>query len=166
MGREKRICQGKQHFSHPHILKLINQAECETLTCNVCEQPNITSCNFYSCNTCQYFLHANCLNAPRFLNHSSHPSHHLTLLPVPTYSNRCFTCKAYGAAGNGGGFSCACCDFDIHIQCAFLPQTVFQSQHPHHELELIFESPFDDDADDESIVFVCDVYRDNVDLNY
>ncbi|XP_049399758.1 uncharacterized protein LOC125863777 [Solanum stenotomum] len=163
MGREKRACQGKQHFSHPHILKpIVNPTE--TLTCNACEQPNITS-NFYGCNTCQYYLHQNCLNAPRFLDHSSHPSHHLTLLPTPTYSNRSYTCKACASAGNGFSFSCARCEFDVHMHCALLPQTVFLSQHHHHDLVLIFESPFYDDADDESTVFVCDLCRDNVDLN-
>ncbi|KAK4372223.1 hypothetical protein RND71_007607 [Anisodus tanguticus] len=167
MGREKRTCQGKQHFSHPHILKLIvNPALAETLTCNACKQPNINTNkpNFYGCNSCQYFLHENCLNAPRFLDHSSHPSHHLTLLPVPTYTSCSYTCKACGSTGNGFSFSCACCDFDIHMQCALLPQTVVLPQH-HHELELNFDSPFDDEAD-ESTVFVCDLCHDNVDLNY
>ncbi|KAK6804147.1 hypothetical protein RDI58_001931 [Solanum bulbocastanum] len=162
MGRGKQTCQGKQHFSHPHILKpIVNPTE--TLTCNVCEQPNITS-NFYGCNTCQYFLHENCLNTPRFLDHPSHSSHHLTLLPVPTYSNRSFTCKACGTAGTSCSFSCACCDFDIHMQCALLPQTVVLPQQHHHELELIFESPCDDDTD-ENTVFVCDVCHNNADLN-
>ncbi|XP_060169028.1 uncharacterized protein LOC132599872 [Lycium barbarum] len=166
MGREKRSCQGKQHFSHPHILKLImNPALAETLTCNACKQPNITTKpNFYGCNSCQRFLHENCLNASRFLDHSSHPSHHLTLLPVPTYSNCSYTCKACGSAGNGFSFSCAPCEFDIHLQCALLPQTVVLPQHP-HELELIFESPFDDEPD-ESTIFVCDICHDNADLNY
>ncbi|KAH0730962.1 hypothetical protein KY289_002150 [Solanum tuberosum] len=164
MGREKRTCQGKQHFTHPHFLKLIVNPS-ETLTCNACEQPNITNTTFYGCNTCQYFLHENCLNAPRFLDHSSHPSHHLTLLPTPTYSNSSYTCKACGSAGNGCSFSCACCEFDVHMHCALLPQTVVLPQHHHHELELIFESPFYDDADDGSNVFVCDLCRDNVDLN-
>ncbi|PHU30692.1 hypothetical protein BC332_02785 [Capsicum chinense] len=165
MGRENRACQSKQHFSHPHILKLINQAESENLTCSACEQPNITNKpNFYGCNSCQYILHEYCLDAPRFLDHSSHPSHHLTLLPLPTYSSRSYTCNACGSAGNGFSFSCARCDFDIHTQCALLPQNVFLSHHHHHELELIFESPFDDDTDDENIVFVCDICHDNVDL--
>ncbi|XP_055814432.1 protein VACUOLELESS GAMETOPHYTES-like [Solanum dulcamara] len=158
MGREKRTCQGKQHFSHPHILKLINQAESETLTGNACEQPSITS-NFYGCNTCQYFLHENCLNAPRFLDHSSHPSHHLTLLPTPTYKDRSYTCNACGSAGNGFSFSCTRCDFDIHMQCALLPQielkiarSMLIDKHP-HELELCFGSP----CEDKDILFVCDI---------
>nr|XP_016485423.1 PREDICTED: uncharacterized protein LOC107805842 [Nicotiana tabacum] len=166
MGREKRRdapSLGKQHFSHPHILKLVNPTEAETLSCNACEKPN--NPNFYGCNSCQYFLHENCLNAPRFLDHLSHPYHHLTLLPVPTYTNRSYTCKACGSDGNGYSFSCAACEFDIHLHCALLPHTVFLPQH-RHELELIFDSPFDDDEEDESTVFVCDLCHDNADLNY
>ncbi|XP_049376245.1 uncharacterized protein LOC125841208 [Solanum stenotomum] len=154
MGREKRTCQGKQHFSHPHLLKLIVNPS-ETLTCNACEQPNITT-TFYGCNTCQYFLHENCLNAPRFLDHSSHPSHHLTLLPTPTYSNRSYTCKACGSAGNGCSFSCACCEFDVHMHCALLPQTVVLSiliDKHQHELELCFGSPYED----KDTLFACDI---------
>ncbi|KAM3357827.1 hypothetical protein P3S68_020758 [Capsicum galapagoense] len=156
MGR----CQGKQHFSHPHMLKLIVDPP-ETLTCNACDKSNISS-NFYGCNSCQYFLHENCLNAPRFLDRSSHTSHHLTLLPLPTYSSRSYTCDACGTAGNGFSFSCAPCEFDIHMQCALLPQTVCLCKHHHHELQLIFESPFDD----ENTIFVCDICQDNVDLSY
>lgn len=163
MGREKHTaCESKQHFSHPHILKLINPAESATLTCNACEKTNITNKpNFYGCNSCQYFLHENCLNVPRFLDHSSHPSHHLTLLPVPTYSSRSYTCNGCGCDGNGFSFSCARCDFDIHMHCALIPQTVLLSKQHHHELKLIFESPFDN----KNTVFVCDICDDNVDLN-
>ncbi|KAF3632329.1 putative furcatin hydrolase-like [Capsicum annuum] len=163
MGREKHTaCESKQHFSHPHILKLINPAESATLTCNACEKTNITNKpNFYGCNSCQYFLHENCLNVPRFLDHSSHPSHHLTLLPLPTYSSRSYTCDACGSNGNGFSFSCARCNFDIHMHCALSPQTAVLSQHHLHELKLIFESPFDDENTD----FVCDLCQDKVDLN-
>ncbi|PHU30690.1 hypothetical protein BC332_02783 [Capsicum chinense] len=161
MGRGNQACQAKQHFSHQHILTpIVNPPE--TLTCNACAQPNITNNpNFYGCDSCQYFLHENCLSAPRFLNHSSHPSHHLTLLPTPTYSNGSYTCKACGSTGNGCSFSCPCCDFDIHMQCALLPQTLVLPQHHRHELELIFESPFDD----ENTLFVCDLCNGNVDLS-
>ncbi|XP_009587921.1 uncharacterized protein [Nicotiana tomentosiformis] len=152
--------------SHPHILKLVNSTEAETLSCNACEKSNNNNKpNLYGCISCKYFLHENCLNAPRFLDHSSHSYHRLTLLPVPTYTNRSYTCKACGSNGNGYSFSCAPCEFDIHLRCALLPQTVLLPQH-RHELELIFYSPFDDDEEDESTVFVCDLCHDNADLNY
>ncbi|KAH0782411.1 hypothetical protein KY290_002009 [Solanum tuberosum] len=146
MGRQNKstnaTSQGKQHFSHPHILKpIVNPPE--TLTCNACEQPNNNKPNFHGCNSCQYFLHDNCFNAPRFLNHSSHPSHPLTLHQIPSYSSRSYTCKACGSAGNGFCFSCAACGFDIHLQCASSPSSILVNNHP-HQLELHFGSPYED----------------------
>ncbi|XP_075095916.1 protein VACUOLELESS GAMETOPHYTES-like [Nicotiana tabacum] len=156
MGREKgtgATSQGKQHFSHPHNLKLVNPTESETLSCNACEKPNNNNKpNFYGCNSCQYFLHENYLNAPRFLDHSSHPSHPLNLFPIPTYSSRSYTCKACGSNGNGFCFSCACCEFDIHLQCASCPSSILVDKHP-HQLELLFGSPYDD----KDITYVCDI---------
>ncbi|KAJ8573526.1 hypothetical protein K7X08_010037 [Anisodus acutangulus] len=158
MGRQDQstnaACQGKQHFSHPHILKLIvNSAESDTLTCNACEQQNIINKpNFYGCNSCQYFLHENCVNAPRFLDHSSHPFHHLTLLPIPTYSSRSYTCNACGSTGNGFSFSCAPCQFDIHMQCASCPSSILVDKHPHH-LGIHFGSPYED----KNIEYNCDI---------
>ncbi|KAH0730968.1 hypothetical protein KY289_002156 [Solanum tuberosum] len=156
MGRQNRGTnagpQDKQHFSHSHILKLIVNPTESVLTCNACEQPNNTSKPFYGCNTCQYFLHENCFNSPRFLNHASHPSHPLTLLPSATYSSCSFTCKACDSAGNGFCFSCACCEFDIHLQCASLSSLILVDKHP-HQLELNFDSPYED-KDSE---YVCDI---------
>ncbi|KAK4372224.1 hypothetical protein RND71_007608 [Anisodus tanguticus] len=157
MGRQNRstnaASQGKQHFSHSHNLKIVNPADqAKTLTCNACEQPDNNKPNFHGCNSCQYFLHENCFNAPRFLVHSSHPSHPLTLLQTPTYSSHSYTCKACGSAGNGFCFSCACCEFDIHLQCASCPSSILVDKHP-HQLELHFGSPYDD----KSIEYVCDM---------
>ncbi|MCD7446822.1 hypothetical protein HAX54_016916 [Datura stramonium] len=143
------------HFSHPHILELVNPtelAETTSLTCNACEQKNTSNKPFYGCSSCHYFLHENCLNAPRFLDHSSHPSHPLTLLPIPTYPTRSYLCNACGSAGNGFSFSCACCQFDIHVQCASCPSSVLVDKHP-HQLELIFGSPYED----KNTEYVCDV---------
>ncbi|KAH0730967.1 hypothetical protein KY289_002155 [Solanum tuberosum] len=128
--------------------KIIN-----TLPCNACEQQNKSNKPFYGCNSCQYFLHENCLNAPRFLDHSSHPAHPLTLLPIPTYPTRSFLCNACGSSGNGFSFSCARCQFDIHVQCASCPSSLLIDKHP-HQLELIFGSPY---QDKDHIKYVCDV---------
>ncbi|XP_018625001.2 protein VACUOLELESS GAMETOPHYTES-like [Nicotiana tomentosiformis] len=154
MGRQNQNTdESKQHFSHPHVLKPVNPAEVETLTCNACEKPSNSNKPFYGCNSCQYFLHENCSNAPRFLNHSSHPSHPLTLLPIPTYSSRSYTCNACGSAGNiGSCFSCACCEFDIHLQCASCPSSLLVDKHP-HQLGLLFGSPYQD----KNTEYVCDI---------
>ncbi|XP_049376167.1 uncharacterized protein LOC125841152 [Solanum stenotomum] len=149
---------GKQHFSHDHILKLIANPT-ETLTCNACEQPNNTNKPFYGCNTCQYFLHENCFNAPRFLNHSSHPSHPLTLHQIPAYAGGSYICSACGSVGNGFCYNCADCEFDLHLQCASCPSSILVDKHT-HQLELHFDSP-DEDKDSKYVCDICFVTMSN-----
>uniref|UniRef100_A0A3Q7EH10 DC1 domain-containing protein n=1 Tax=Solanum lycopersicum TaxID=4081 RepID=A0A3Q7EH10_SOLLC len=163
MGRQNKSsnasCEGKQHFSHPHILKpIVNRHE--TLTCNACEQPNNNKPNFRGCNSCQYFLHDNCFDAPRFLNHASHPSHPLTLHQIPSYSSRTYTCKACNSAGNAFCFSCAACEFDIHLQCASCPSSILVDKHP-HQLGLHFGSPYED----KNMEYVCDICNEIMNKN-
>ncbi|XP_016457840.1 uncharacterized protein LOC107781618 [Nicotiana tabacum] len=153
--------QDNQHFSHHHILKSLVLNEGDELQCQACEQPIFEP--FHGCISCNFYLHENCLNAPRSLVHPSHPSHPLTLLPTPTYSSRSFTCNACGSEGKSCSLSCAHCDFDLHLKCALLPQTVLFDQH-HHELKLTFGSPFDDE--DENTIFVCDLCHGKTDHNY
>ncbi|KAG5627336.1 hypothetical protein H5410_012554 [Solanum commersonii] len=136
MGRQNKstnaTSQGKQHFSHPHILKpIVNPPE--TLTCNACEQPNNNKPNFHGCNSCQYFLHDNCFNAPRFLNHSSHPSHPLTLHQIPSYF-----------------------ESFLYLQGLWLccPSSILVNNHP-HQLELHFGSPYED----KNIKYNCDMCK-------
>ncbi|OIT19890.1 PREDICTED: eukaryotic translation initiation factor 5B-like [Nicotiana attenuata] len=153
--------QDNQHFSHHHILKSLVLNEGDKLHCQACEQLIFEP--FHGCISCNFYLHENCLNAPRSLVHPSHPSHPLTLLPTPTYSSRSFTCNACGSEGRLCSLSCAHCNFDLHLKCALLPQTVLLDQH-HHELKLIFGSPFDDE--DENTIFVCDLCHGKTDQNY
>ncbi|MCD7446825.1 hypothetical protein HAX54_016919 [Datura stramonium] len=154
--------QDNQHFSHHHILKSLVLDESEELQCQACEQPIFEP--FHGCISCNFYLHDNCLNAPRSLVHPSHPSHPLTLLPTPTYSSRSFTCNACGSEGRSCSLSCAHCEFDLHVQCALLPQTVLLAQHHHHELKLTFDSSVVDE--DESTIFVCDLCHGKTEPNY
>ncbi|KAL2491438.1 Cysteine/Histidine-rich C1 domain family protein [Abeliophyllum distichum] len=142
--------QENQHFSHKHILNALKLDIGEEIDCNACENP-ITD-PLHGCNSCHYYLHDECLNTPRSLQHICHPSHPLTLLPNPTYSSRSFSCNGCGSEGNAFSFSCAHCEFDLHIYCAKLPVKIFIDKHP-HELKLLFNSP----CKDENVVFVCDV---------
>uniref|UniRef100_M1CTU5 CHP-rich zinc finger protein n=1 Tax=Solanum tuberosum TaxID=4113 RepID=M1CTU5_SOLTU len=153
--------QDNQHFSHHHILKKLVLDENEELQCQACEKFIFEP--FHGCISCNFYLHDNCLNAPRSLVHPSHLSHPLTLLPTPTYSCRSFTCNACGSEGRSCSLSCAHCEFDLHVQCAVLPQTVLLDQHQHHELKLIFDSSFGDE--DESFIFVCDFCNGKVEEN-
>ncbi|PHU30697.1 hypothetical protein BC332_02790 [Capsicum chinense] len=154
--------QDNQHFSHHHILKSLVLDENEGLQCQACEKPIFEP--FHGCISCNFYLHDNCLNAPRSLVHPSHPSHPLTLLPTPTYSSRSFTCNACGSEGRLCSLSCAHCEFDLHVQCALLPQSVLLAQHHHHELKLTFDSSVADE--DESTIFVCDLCHGKTDENY
>ncbi|CAN4080466.1 unnamed protein product [Withania somnifera] len=154
--------QDNQHFSHHHILKSLVLNESEQLQCQACEQPIFEP--FHGCISCNFYLHDNCLNVPRSLVHPSHPSHPLTLLPTPTYSSRSFTCNACGSEGRSCSLSCAHCEFDLQVHCALFPRTILLTQHHHHELKLIFDSPFD--HEDESMIFVCDLCHGKTEQNY
>nr|XP_025884735.1 uncharacterized protein LOC104647908 [Solanum lycopersicum] len=147
MGRQNRGTnagsQDKQHFSHQHALKLIVNPTETVLNCNACEQPNNTNKHFYGCNTCQYFLHENCFNAPRFLNHScaacdfdihlqcasspssilvnNHP-HQLELNFGSPYKDKnsvyiCDMCNVIMSRENWL-YYCAGCDLASHLHCA------------------------------------------------
>ncbi|KAL2514107.1 Cysteine/Histidine-rich C1 domain family protein [Forsythia ovata] len=71
-----------------------------------------------------------------------------------------FSCNACGSEGNAFSFSCAHCEFDLHIQCAKLPAKILIDKHP-HELNLLFNFPYKD----ENVVFVCDECHGTVNRN-
>ncbi|XP_038904463.1 uncharacterized protein LOC120090827 [Benincasa hispida] len=130
-----------KHFSHPHDLKLYQIQEDQTnqqFRCSGCE----SFCHglVYGCRSCEFFLHKACATAPRSLRHPSHPSHHLTLLPSPTYPDGSFLCNACGATGTAFCFSCIPCDLDLHVDCALLPEQLNLNSH-RHSLSLVFSPP-------------------------
>uniref|UniRef100_A0A1J3JT63 Phorbol-ester/DAG-type domain-containing protein n=1 Tax=Noccaea caerulescens TaxID=107243 RepID=A0A1J3JT63_NOCCA len=133
-----------KHFSHPHTLKLqqIIQTSNSSVICSGCESTISESATAYICSTCDFNLHEQCGNAARGMQHPSHSGlHHLTLVPYTTYSAGTFLCRACGCVG-GKGFSYCCplCDFDLHVQCAHLPQVTFHDSHPIHSLLLVYNS--------------------------
>ncbi|XP_019054317.1 PREDICTED: uncharacterized protein LOC104603610 [Nelumbo nucifera] len=79
---------------------------------------------------CNYYLHQKCLNVERSMEHPAHPKHPLTLLPMPTYPPGAFLCSACREDGSSFSLSCAHCEFDLHVQCASLPQTAVHEAHP------------------------------------
>ncbi|GAA0140106.1 hypothetical protein LIER_01523 [Lithospermum erythrorhizon] len=107
--------QDNQHFSHIHILNPLILVHGDNITCKACQQ-TILDPDFHGCIKCSYYLHDSCLNTPRSLLHSSHPSHPLTLHPTPLYPTNSFTCDACHSLGNSFSLSCAHCDYDLHIQ--------------------------------------------------
>ncbi|KAL2234241.1 uncharacterized protein LOC105168571 [Sesamum indicum] len=147
--------QNKQHFSHHHILIPLEPDQGEQISCKVCEGQ--ISEPFHGCLSCHFYLHDRCTDAPRSLDHPSHPAHPLTLLPTPTYPTRSFMCNACALHGKAYSFSCACCEFDLHVQCALMPSTILVENHP-HELQLIFDSP----CQDENTEFECNICKEIV----
>lgn len=135
-----------KHFSHPHTLKLqqihTNKDSDSSVICSGCELAISDSETAYICSTCDFNLHEECGNAARGMQHPSHAGlHHLTLVPYTTYSAGTFLCSACGCTG-GKGFSYCCpmCDFDLHVQCAHLPQVMVHESHPFHSLLLVYNS--------------------------
>ncbi|CAN8317951.1 unnamed protein product [Cochlearia groenlandica] len=136
-----------KHFSHPHTLKVhqvhTHKASGSSLLCSGCESAITGSAaTAYICSTCDFNLHEQCGNAPRGMQHPSHAGlHHLTLVPYTTYSAGSYLCRACGFNG-GKGFSYCCplCDFDLHVQCAHLPQVMAHESHPFHSLVLVYNS--------------------------
>ncbi|KAG7574572.1 Protein kinase C-like phorbol ester/diacylglycerol-binding domain [Arabidopsis suecica] len=135
-----------KHFSHPHTLKLqqiqTHGSSDSLVICSGCESAICDSETAYICSTCDFNLHEQCGNAVRGMQHPSHAGlHHLTLVPYTTYSAGTFLCRACGCTG-GKGFSYCCplCDFDLHVQCAHLPQVTVHESHPLHSLLLVYNS--------------------------
>lgn len=148
--------QNKQHFSHHHILEPFQTDDGDTIKCDACEE--LIEEAFYGCLPCNFCLHKICLEAPRSIQHPSHLSHPLALHPLPTYWNRSYSCHACGSEGKAFSYSCAHCEFDLHLPCAALPETfMMEEEHP-HELKLVFETS-SNKLDETTEVIVCDICR-------
>ncbi|KAL8092100.1 protein VACUOLELESS GAMETOPHYTES-like [Apium graveolens] len=146
-----------KHFSHPHSLTPLEQEqELVTFNCRGCERK--ISEPFHGCSKCKYYLHDECLEAPLSISHPSHPSHHLNLLPFPSYSSRSFICNGCGLRGKAFVYHCSLCSFDLHTYCAVSPDTIILDKHP-HELQLVY------DPQDrfKNAIFKCDLCNAEVD---
>ncbi|XP_031128917.1 uncharacterized protein LOC116030735 [Ipomoea triloba] len=131
------------HFSHRHPLQLSrstfkpdkHKEEEEEAICCGCEF-HIAGAGYaskYTCTkpSCGFVLHDSCFDLPRKIRHDAHPKHALTLLPSPPYSDREFTCDACGNSGHAFIFHCSRCKFDLHVECASVPETEVREDHPH-----------------------------------
>ncbi|EEF40296.1 protein binding protein, putative [Ricinus communis] len=153
-----------QHFSHKHFLipHHFNDDVDQEIKCKACNRLIIATEPSHGCLSCKHFLHDQCLNLPRWLQHPSHHSHTLTLLPAPTYPCGSYSCNACGIPGGSSfSFSCAQCEFDLHTNCATLPSTVLIDAHS-HELTLTF----DNFPSDGNISIVCDVCNELVNKSF
>ncbi|KVH87734.1 C1-like protein [Cynara cardunculus var. scolymus] len=121
--------QGYKHFCHSHNLIMHQMPEGVEVSCSGCNSSGTGI--VYVCWQCNFFLHEQCYRATRSLQHPSHPLHPLTLVPYPTYPSNSFYCNSCQSIGTGFSYSCADCEFDLHVQCAFSISRVpsFQTAH-------------------------------------
>ncbi|KAK1373809.1 hypothetical protein POM88_030002 [Heracleum sosnowskyi] len=93
----------------------------------------------------------------RSIDHPSHQTHSLTLVPYPTYPGGEFSCNACGEDGKTSVCNCNICEFDLHRKCAALPETMKRKDHEHN-ITLMYSV---DQALSTGTEFKCDVcFRD------
>ncbi|XP_050274516.1 uncharacterized protein LOC126717165 [Quercus robur] len=113
-----------KHFSHRHNLKLTNEIP-KNKKCNGCVQSILSP--FYSCTQCSFFLHKSCSELPKIKRHPL-DQHPLTL----SYPQASFYCVGCEQTCNGLKYSCQKCNFDYHVQCILLSDTLTHACHEHH----------------------------------
>ncbi|CAD5321344.1 unnamed protein product [Arabidopsis thaliana] len=128
-----------RHASHNHPLRVFKARDEDEVVCSGCEL-DLTGQAFKCIKSdCDYFLHKSCFELPRETSHKSHPDHPLTLLHSPPYSET-YTCDACGEYGSGFTYNCSECQYDLHVGCAFIPETVEREDHE-HPLTLLYNTP-------------------------
>ncbi|XP_047341950.1 uncharacterized protein LOC124945539 [Impatiens glandulifera] len=156
-----------KHFSHQHALRQLKIHEEEGLLCSGCEQA--LSGEAYTCTKtklCEFKLHKSCFDLPKETQHKSHKAHPLTLLSTPPSKSFYipeFTCNACLKTGNSFLYHCSTCNFNLHVNCAFLAESVKRTDHQ-HPLSLHYSSPYKKSNDcEDDVVFMCNVCEDSVD---
>ncbi|KAI5647702.1 hypothetical protein M9H77_33707 [Catharanthus roseus] len=159
-----------KHFSHPHPLHLQeikdNSTTTPAKTCSGCEDD--LSGEIYTCTKskyCNFNLHKSCFDLPREIRHKSHLEHNLILHAKSTgkYTNGEFACNACLKMGSAFVYNCSTCDFDLHIECASLPDSIKRPDHK-HPLMLFYSSPdLENETKENEVIFVCDVCGNEVD---
>ncbi|KAK9051595.1 hypothetical protein SSX86_028222 [Deinandra increscens subsp. villosa] len=127
--------QGYKHFSHLHNLIMHQMPEGIDVSCSGCHSS--ATGTVYVCWQCNFFLHDQCYYATRSLKHPSHPPHPLTLVPYPTYQSNSFYCNSCEIIGTGFSYSCADCEFDLHVQCAHSISGATSLNNAHQFQELV-----------------------------
>ncbi|KAF3498559.1 hypothetical protein DY000_02053986 [Brassica cretica] len=70
-----------------------------------------------------------------------------------------YECDACGEYGSGFTYNCSVCKYDVHVGCAFIPETVDREDHK-HPLTLLYKIPCEDGK-----MYVCDVCEEEVSEN-
>ncbi|KAF8045215.1 hypothetical protein N665_5394s0002 [Sinapis alba] len=148
-----------RHASHNHPLRGHKAQAEEEIICSGCDLDLIGAAFKCTKSECDYFLHKSCFELPRENRHKSHPDHPLTLLYSPPYESSAFTCDACGEYGSGFVYNCSVCQYDVHVGCVSMPETVEREGHV-HLLTLLYRSPYQN-----GLFFHCDECHDTVPNN-
>ncbi|KAL0725102.1 hypothetical protein Bca4012_039701 [Brassica carinata] len=147
--------QSVRHPSHNHPLRSHKCEAKDEVICSGCDLDLIGAA--FKCtksSDCDYFLHKSCFGLPRETNHKSHQPHCLTLLYSP---ESMYTCQACGEYGSSFTYNCSICQYDVHVGCVSMPETVKREDHA-HPLTLLYSSPYTEPG----LVFTCDVCKETV----
>ncbi|XP_030472403.2 protein VACUOLELESS GAMETOPHYTES-like [Syzygium oleosum] len=135
------------HPSHTHCLELsdlsnlpVHAAPDLRLLCSGCRCQ--ASGLIYSCERCNFALHAPCAHMPPLVAHQGHKTYPLKLLATPTYARGRFDCDGCGQRGRGFSYHCAECTYDLRIVCASKPLRIHDQSHC-HVLHLTFNCPYE-----------------------
>ncbi|CAH2058032.1 unnamed protein product [Thlaspi arvense] len=145
-----------RHPSHNHPLRGYKSQAEDEIICSGCDLDLIGAAFKCTKSECDYFLHKSCLELPRELRHKSHPNHPLTLLYSPPYVQSSYTCDACGEYGSGFTYNCSICQYDVHVGCVSMPETMKHDEHA-HPLTLIYSSPLQ-----KGRIFECDVCKETI----
>ncbi|XP_076904616.1 protein VACUOLELESS GAMETOPHYTES-like [Bidens hawaiensis] len=127
------------HFCHEYPLNLQNSNT--QATCLACDM-SVSNTLFYTCVSCNFYLHKTCSNLPCILKHKSDKSHDLVLLSSPAYPEGVFNCNACDTNGTGFSYHCPDCQLDLHVVCASMPLLIDHGAHG-HKLGLCFRPPYE-----------------------
>nr|VDD16333.1 unnamed protein product [Brassica oleracea] len=142
-----------RHPSHDHPLRVFKSQEGDEIICSGCELELIGQAYKCTKSECSYFLHKSCFNLPGETLHKSHPNHPLTLVHSPPYDQSIFSCDACGEHGSGFAYHCSKCQYDVHVGCAFVPETVKREDHE-HPLTLLYNTPCKGSEDGVTFIYM------------
>ncbi|KAK8271980.1 hypothetical protein V6Z11_D11G298700 [Gossypium hirsutum] len=104
--------------------------------CKICEYKSKEFSD--GCHDCLFQTNMEGEFLPIIVNHESH-AHPLNLLMMPLSYNYEFRCSGCGGFGHSISYRCYDCNFNLHVSCMLLPQTV-SYDYDKHPLRLTYDS--------------------------
>ncbi|CAA7050584.1 unnamed protein product [Microthlaspi erraticum] len=147
-----------RHPSHNHPLRVFKPKEEDETVCSGCELQLTEQAFKCTKSECDYFLHKSCFDLPGESHHKSHPDHPLTLLHSPPDDQSVYTCAACDQYGSGFTYHCSSCNYNLHVGCALLPETIDREDHE-HPLTLLYCTSC---KGREDTIFICSACEDTV----